>query len=465
MSRTAVVVGGGLAGLAASLALLDAGWTPILLESRRRLGGRASSFHDPQTGHSLDNCQHVLMGCCTNLLDLYTRLGVDHMIRWHDTTWWARPGGGVDRMHIGRLPAPLHQAIGFGRMKLLPLRDRLSVAKGMRGILRIGPSNRSAWQSRTGTELLDHLGQTATARRLFWDPVIVSALNVSAGEVAASHVLHVMQEGFLAGRMHATMGVPEVPLESLYESAIQSIEDGGGEVRLGVKAAGIGVEARRVIGVEAVGGFQRADAVVMALPWEKLDAMLTDRQRTIDRRLGRLGALGHSPILGVHLLLDRQVLRTPHLVLPGFDTHWLFDKGRTEDGGQHLHAVISAADQWMDRSEDDIVSRVFRDVQSVCPDAADAVVLHARPVKERRATFRATPEAEQARPAAGPNPVGRDGGDLEGLYLAGDYCQSGWPATMEGAVRSGYLAASAITGQDVLVDDLPVGRLVSMLSG
>ncbi|MDP6479997.1 MAG: FAD-dependent oxidoreductase, partial [Phycisphaerales bacterium] len=150
------------------------------------------------------------------------------------------------------------------------------------------------------------------------------------------------------------------------------------------------------------------------------------------------------PILGVHVLLDREVMTEPHLVMPGRKTHWFFNKGVRGDGTQHIHAVISGADAWMELKEPEIRRLVLQDVAAAYPAVLDAELVQCRPVKERKATFRATPEAELRRPRAAPTPIGPNGGDIEGLYLAGDWCATGWPATMEGAVRSGYAAAAAI---------------------
>lgn len=463
MTQHAVIAGGGLAGMAAAMALIEAGWKVTMCESRRRLGGRASSFHDRQSGETLDNCQHVLLGCCTNLLDFYTKLGVSDEIEWYDTTWWARGQGQQDAMRSGRMPAPLHQCWSFLRMKGLPWRSRANIGYAARRMLRMGTQGRRDWQHHTGAALLQHLKQDQTAITQFWDPIIVSALNMALDDVSASHVLHVMQEGFMAGRTHAMMGVPRIPLDTLYSRFLETIDQSQQAVQFGTKVTGLGIEHGRVIGLETNQQFIRADATVLALPWEKVSAIATERQRQADRRLQHLDKLGHSPILGVHLFLDRPVMQHPHLVLPGRSTHWLFHKGTDTNGHQHLHAVVSAADDWMDCDEDTIANRVMDDVIWACPEARSATLLSVRPIKERRATFRATPDAEEVRPQSAPNQIGHEGGDLEGLYLAGDYCCTGWPATMEGAVRSGYLAAEAITNTPRVVDDLPSGWLVNTL--
>ncbi len=461
MSGEVIIVGGGLAGLAAAVRLIESGQRVRLLESRRRLGGRASSFDDARSGLCLDNCQHVLMGCCTNLLDLYDRLGVADAIEWHERTWWLRPDGGVDVLKPGWLPAPLHMAGAMRRMRLLSFAAKRRVAVAVWRMLRMGPGGRRSLRGRTFGDLLRQWGQCPESRRRFWDPIIVSACNLDVDEVAAVHAVQVMQEGFLAGKWHATMGIPRVPLRSLYEPATSVIEEGGGEVHLGVKVAEIAIEGRQVRGVQTNRGFLSANVVVAAVPCEQLRALVPSDRARGDARLTAAASLGHSPILGVHLTVDRTILHHPHLVLPECDVHWLFNKGVHSDGSQDVHAVISAADAWMTFDEAEITHRVHQAIRRL---DAGVEVRSCRPIKERRATFRATPAAESHRPHAAPRPIGPDGGDIEGLYLAGDWCATGWPATMEGAVRSGYAAARAVTGTGGVVDDAPPGRIVRWLA-
>jgi len=463
VSREVVVVGGGLSGLAAAVRLIDQGCKPIVLESRRRLGGRASSFDDARSGRTLDNCQHVLMGCCVNLLDFYDRIGASDAVAWHESINWLRPDGGRDVLRPSWLPAPLHLAGSLRRMGLLDRGMKRQVRRAMWRMLRMANADRMEARKQTFATLLDQWGQGAEVRRLFWEPIIVSACNLSLDRVAASHAVQVFREGFMAGRWQATMGVPAVPLVDLYEPATEVILAGGGDIRLGCTASSIAMDARRAVGVQTNREFVRGDCVLVALPWERLGSILDERMTAMDGRLRGLSGLGHSPILGVHIVIDGLVMDEPHLVLPGRGVHWVFNKGVDSDGAQHLHAVISAADEWMDLGEDDIRDHVLGDLAAAYPDISEHAVLLCRPVKERRATFAATPEAESARPGSPPNPIGASGGDIEGLFLAGDWCQSGWPATMEGAVRSGYLAAQAIAGGPGLVADPPAGWLVRLL--
>jgi zeta-carotene desaturase len=163
------------------------------------------------------------------------------------------------------------------------------------------------------------------------------------------------------------------------------------------------------------------------------------------------------------LYFDRPIMGLPHLVVVGRGVQWLFNKGETENGGQHVHAVISAADSWMDLNEESIIRKVIDDVHEVLPESRGIEPTAGRAVKERRATFAPTPQADRHRPAAAPGYVGIGGGGVENLFLAGDWCDTGWPATMEGAVRSGYAAAAAVTGQGGVIEDVPAGRLARFL--
>jgi zeta-carotene desaturase len=463
VTGSVAIIGGGLAGIAAAVKLAEAGWRPLVLESRKRLGGRATSFVDPRSGLLLDNCQHVLLGCCTNLIDLYERLGVAERIEWHRSLFWTAGHGAIDEMRPGPLPAPLHLAGAFGRLSFLGADERRHVRRAMWRIMRMGETGRTAWQDRTFAAFLAECGQPEAVVRRFWSAVVVSACNLAVERVSAAHALQVFRTGFLASRWSSTMGVPAVPLVDLYDPAVAIIERAGGEVRLGVSAKSIAYDGRRVTGVVTDEGVVAAAAVVSAVPFDRLEKLASGALRIADRRLQGLDRFEASPILGVHLHFADEVMAHPHLVVVDRGVQWLFNKGRDDAGLQHVHAVISAADAWMDLPEPEIVERVMEDVRDVLPAARGREPVAARAVKEKRATFAATPEIEPHRPRAAPGYVGVKGGGVENLFLAGDWCDTGWPATMEGAVRSGYAAAAAITGRGGVVEDVPAGWLARML--
>ena len=463
--RSVIVVGGGLAGMACAVRLAEHGVRVTLLETRKKLGGRATSFTDVRTGMTIDNCQHVVLGCCPNYLDLLGRLGSASKISWHKTQYWIEEGGRVSRVSRSILPAPGHYGPSFAGAKFLSASEKLAIGRGLRAVLRV---DRRMLEGVTFGEWLRSVGQPERAVRRFWEPVVVSACNLGCDRVSAASALHVFQEGFLATAGGADMGVPSVPLVELYASAASKIESAGGRVRLGASVGEVG--ARTVVLRD--GERVSADRVVLAVPFERAAGLVERGVRGVDRRFDALEGMSHSPILGVHLSFDRSVLPYPHAVLVDRGTQWVFRKDgpgvgecvRGEDGspaGRVLHAVVSGADAWMDLSEGAIVDRVVGDLRACLPGWMDgARMLSGRAVKEKRATFAAEPGFEGRRPGV----MGVKG--VGGILLAGDYTTTGWPATMEGAVRSGYAAAGAAMVGDpagwVLEGERP-GRLVRAL--
>jgi squalene-associated FAD-dependent desaturase len=465
MKRVAVI-GGGLAGIAAALRLIDHGIQPILIESKKRLGGRATSFVDPRSGHIIDNCQHVLLGCCTNLIDLYSRLGVIDQIDWHQTLYWTAGRGQIDRMKAGLLPAPFHLMPSFRRMKLLSGAEKQMIGRAMWRMIRMGSTGRVAWMSRTFDDFLSECSQSPDVVRKFWNPIVVSACNLDVHRVGAGYALHVFQDGFLANRWSYTMGLSRMPLADLYAPAIDAIIDAGGDMQLGISAKAIAYDGTRVTGVITDEGVIESAAVISAVPFDRLEKLTSEVMRRADRRLQCLDRFECSPILGVHLYFEQPIMELPHLVVidPPHGVQWLFDKGVARDSQlHHVHAVISAADEWMMLDEDEIVRRVVEDVHFALPNAIGLQPAEARAIKERRATFAAAPGVDAIRPSAAAHYAG--GGGIENLYLAGDWTDTGWPATMEGAVRSGYAAAAALSGETnhAVITDVPPGLFARIL--
>lgn len=465
-TRTAIIVGGGIAGLACALRLTDAGVRVTLLETRKKLGGRATSFKDVRTDRWLDNCQHVVLGCCTNYLDLLERLGVRDKIAWHRNQFWIEAGGRISILERGRLPAPGHFAASFLTADFLSVADKFQIARACARIMRV---DRSKFRHQTFAEFLKDSGQSERVLRRFWLPVIVSACNLDVDRVSAAAALHVFQEGFLAHHHAADIGVPSVPLLQLYEAA-ESIIDASSrgtvpsqqqELASGVAPGGVhlgqSVQSIDVTSATTTDGVRlTADAIVCAVPVERVNRLISPELQAQDPRFAKLENFTHSPILGVHLSFDRPVLPThaqraiPHAVLVDRPTQWIF---RKDDAGTQIHAVISAADAWIPLTEDQIAQRVLEDLHACIPSAKAARLLEVRAVKEKLATFAPVPGLEASRPAAsGPS----------GIVLAGDYTDTGWPATMEGATRSGYTAAAAVLNQQVAAfvrPSLPVARL------
>lgn len=463
MKRTVIIIGGGVAGLAAAVRLAEADHRAILIESRKRLGGRAGSFSDPRTGRVLDNCQHVLLGCCTHLIDLYDRLGVLERIAWHRALYWTRGRGVVDTMRAGLLPAPLHLLPSLRRMRLFDSAEKRAIGRAMWRMIRLGENGRMRWREKTFAEFLDACRQPPSVVQAFWNTVIVGACNAGVWRVSAAPAMQVFQQGLLANRWSYTMGLATVPLVELYGPAQGIIEAAGGEVRLGTSARAIAYDGRRVTGVVTTAGVIEGAAVISAVPPDRLGKLVGAALRGADTRLQELEAIEMSPILGVHLHFDQSIMELPHLVLVERGIDWLFNKGIDTDGGQYVHAVKSAADEWMGLSEVEIVRRTVDDVHHVLPASRGLEPTAVRAVKEKRATFAPTPEVERHRPRASPGTIGLGGGGVENLFLAGDWCDTGWPATMEGAVRSGYAAAGAVAGVDLGIEEVPPAWLARQL--
>lgn len=437
-SARVAVIGGGVAGLAAAVRLHQAGCRVTLIEAKNRLGGRATSFTDPSTGQVLDNCQHVVLGCCTNLLDLYARLGVADRIAWHDRMFFASANGHIDVLKPSVLPAPLHLALSMIGFKAYTLAEKVALARAMQAI---ASTDRRPLTGITFAHWLTQQAQPERLIRRFWDVVVVSACNLPCHRVAAEPALQVFQEGFLAHRHAWRLGVPHCPLVDLYDPADRFVSD----LRLSTRVMRIEGSNR----VERItlddGASVEADAYVLALPFEHVSAVMSKQLAQRDDRIGQPRGLEHSPILGVHLHFERPVSDLPHVVLLDASVQWVFFK----DGGRTAHAVISAADDWMRLSVDEIVSRVRADLAGQFAELAVGggnPLLARQVIKEKRATFAPLPGAQNHRPTTR--------GAIDNLYLAGDFCQTGWPATMEGAARSGNAAAGAILGADLLIDDL-----------
>jgi len=450
--RTALVLGGGCAGLAAAVRLAEHGVAVTLLETRKRLGGRATSHLDSDTGELIDNCQHVVLGCCTNILDFYERLDASLAIEWHDEMYFADKAGRAWTFADDPLPAPLHLARALLGYQGLSFGDRMNVARTMRKMLR---TRRDKQASRTfGAFLLDCRATRKTVDH-FWNPIVRSACNLPVNHVSAASAMQVFQQGFMAHRSGWRMGVSSLPLALLYEHAGPMLNDAGGTVRLGEAVEQLIVEGTRVIGATTKRGESiLADVTISALPADRLAKVTPDSLREADMRLAALDQIGTSPIIGMHLWLDRPILDRSHLFFTDSSIDWLFVAPDQPTQGQHLHAGISAAQAWVGHTNQQLLDMAMGEVRQfghALSGVDGAKLLRGRVIREKRATIAPVPELEAYRPSCI--------GDGSNLLLAGDWTDTGWPSTMEGAVRSGYAAAGAVLEENLLVDDLKPGLL------
>ena len=410
-----LIAGGGLAGLSAAAALGGAGIDVDLFEMRPFLGGRATSYNAPagegEVAETIDNCQHVLLRCCANLLDFYQRLGVRDRIQFYREFYFIEPGGQTSVLRRGRLPAPFHFTGSFLRMRCLSRADKMGIARALSALRR----ERKKRKDLDRISMLDWLlqkRQTPHAIDRFWRQVLVSAVNEDLDRMAAIHGFQVFWEGFLAKADAYEMGVPAIPLGQLYSAdAWKRFPN----VKLHQRATVERIDSEGFV----VNGERRAgDAYICALPFERIEALGLAAPK-----------FEHSPITGIHLWFDREITNLPHATLLDRTIQWMFNK----DSGRYLQLVVSASRDLTNLSRQEIIDLAIGDLRLFFPRVRDAQLVKSHVVKEQRATFSAAPETESLRPL--PETA------IPRVLLAGDWTRTGWPATMEGAVRSGYRAA------------------------
>lgn len=447
-----IVIGGGLAGLAAGVALAESGWRVRLFEQRPFLGGRATSYVLPD-GEHVDNCQHVTLGCCTNLEDFYRRVGAAGKIKFFDRLLFLDPQGRKGEMQAGFLPAPFHLTGSFATFAPLTLLDKISIARAMLDILRTQGQPPDLLEN-GGISMLEWLrrrGQTKRAIERFWRVVLVSALDEELDRTDARFGVDVFWKAFLSNSTGYRMGVPAVPLANLYDGCKSEIERRGGEVILRAPVRGLKMESGELAGVRFDEGREEsADAYIFAVPHTALAELLPESVKQSDPSLANLDKIKVSPITGVHFWFDRAVMHEPFVTLLDTTTQWIFNKtalydnssgtGKNSASGQYLQLVISASYDLLQKSRQEIIDVCLAEVREAFPAAREAQLVKATVIKEAAATFSPEPGVDRWRP--------KQQTAIPRLFLAGDWTTTGWPATMEGAVRSGYLAAEALLRAD-----------------
>jgi len=497
-----LIVGGGLAGLAAAAGLGPRGCDVTVLESRPRLGGRASSFLDKTTGERVDNCQHVAMGCCTNFLHLCDEAGLSPYLAEQGEVTFLLPDGTLSRLSELRprgrsLPAPLHLAASFARLRHFTLGEKRRLAAGVKALARTtggADDDFAAWLAANG--------QTGRLVDRFWEPVLVSALSETADRMSVADARKVIVDGFLAHPAAWRVFVPTVPLDVLYgEKLLDWLRGLGVTVRTGagvrrIEPGGGGDPVRVTL---RDGEVIDADHVVPAVPHHRA-ASLFDERFAEGLGLNAAARLETAAISSVHVWFDREITPLPHVVLPERTCQWVFNRTRLHTGGsepeaqaRHLastrqfdagdqatspsslalrahtrqggsyyfQVVISASDALNERPRDEVIEEALNELRDAFPAAREAEVQHVRMVTEHKAVFAPLPGHHALRPAPGAFYHPR-------VHLAGDYTATGWPATMEGAVRSGFAAAESVLdvecrAEPIVRPDLPAGRLARWL--
>ena len=451
------VIGGGLAGITAAIALAESGADVTLLEARPRLGGATCSFS--RDGLTVDTGQHVFLGCCSAYRGLLARLGMTEHATLQDRfdVTVLSPGAdgrpGKARLRRTALPGPLHMLPALGRYPFLSFAERMSVARPALAMRRVNPADPAADTQRFG-DWLAQRGQGERTRRALWDLFSVSALNIAGDDASLALAAVVVKTGLLGKNDAADIGVPALPLGELHgDAGATLLAKLGAQVVLSTKVSAIEPDQDGGYRIQlAQGDPLIADAVVLAVPHEKA-APLIPAGALPEQTVAGWAGLGASPIVNVHVIYDRPVMDLPFVAAIDSPVQWVFDRtrisGMDRPGHQYLAISLSAADQYADIPAAKLREQFLPALAELFPAARDARVTEFFVTRERRATFRQAPGSGALRPkAATARP---------GLVLAGAWTDTGWPDTMEGAVRSG-LAAAAELRRTVLTSASTIGE-------
>ena len=433
MHQRVLIIGGGLAGLAAATALAPRGFRVTVVESKARLGGRASSFQDPVTGQLIDACQHVSMGCCTNFAYFVRTLGIAHLLEPQKCLYFMTPDRRISRFQAGAWPAPFHLMRSFIAAHYLSPLEKLRVAWGLDRLRRADDADDPPF-----ADWLRQHGQTPRIVDRFWGLVLVSALNETPDRVGLRYARKVFVDAFLTHPRGFEVEVPRVPLGRLYGQELTDwLANHGVELRLLHAGRQFMVENGRISRLDMrLGPNMEAEWYISAVPFDRLLDLLPAETIDADPYFANLRKLETSPITSVHAWFDEPATTLPHVVVIDSISQWVFNRGEVGPGEHYLQVVVSAARQLRGLGREEVERRVVEELRRLFPPLASAMLLRAKVVTEHAATFSAVPGVDRWRPV--------QASPIANLFLAGDWTRTGWPATMEGAVRSGYLAAEAV---------------------
>ena len=430
-----IIVGGGFAGLAAATALAEKGLKVELLESRGSLGGRVYSTNPTENFPApVDNGPHLLMGCYRETLKLFKRLEVPDPFRWVDplSLCWFLPGGEKAHLNCAPLPAPFHLALGLLGSNAFPFKEKISLARALSVFSKkpfLLPSG-----AQTVGQFLDATGQGPASRERFWIPICNAVMNVPAELAPIEGLGEVLRRVFFGNRRDSALCLTTRPLSELaFPQAPGFLEKNGGSVLTGEGIQSFRADGRAFELVSRTGKTFTGDALIWAVPPSSLAALWPQGAWP---RIGELPRLGKSPILSVNLILSEKVLEEGLVGLSGAKFEWIFNRNVNWDWkgeGQYLSLVASAAEVLSRGAERELVTLALGELRERCPAARGAKILHAKVIREMAATFRWTLETGAFRlPCETPFP---------NVFLAGDWTDTGLPATIEGACLSGHRAA------------------------
>lgn len=454
-----VVIGSGVAGLAAASALSHAGARVALVDRKPFVAGRAYSYLHPALDEVVDS-QHILVGCCTNLRHLCATAGASDQIKWYDQYTFLEPGGRRSDLKLTALPAPLHTAPSFAQIGMLSLRDKFAIASALKAFLR-GYSHDDTesvamWLRRTR--------QPEAAIRHFWEPILVGALNDTLDRCSMRYAGQVVYETFLGSAEGGRFGIPRVPLSEFFGTVADACVRAGTLLQLKQNVSSLQRAGDSWRVCFADGDSLEARTVISAVSFEHVASLLGPELLTQSLPHG-LERFVHAPITTVHLWYDQPFTDLEHAVLLDTGIQWMFQKSRIREWpleqGVYVELTISASHAQLKQSREALLARSQEELASFFPSVATMVPRKAGVLKEAKATFSVVPGLDAYRPMQQTA--------VPGLMLAGDWTMTGWPSTMEGGVRSGYLAAEAVarflgTRASFLQEDLPVTGLMALLA-
>jgi zeta-carotene desaturase len=438
-----IIIGGGLSGLATAVELSRQGISVALYEQSPKLGGRCYSYPDETTGDIVDNGQHVLIGAYHSTLRYLELIGTRHFLNevsgmklplYH-------PAKGFSEFRFPRLPRPFDLLVGIMSFSLLPLRDRWAM-RNLSSALRAWDKNVELKLSGlTVEQWLTSLGQSDESKKCFWYPIAISIMNEHPRRASALLFARSLRAAFFGSKSDSALLISTVGQTELYvNGAVAFFQTKNANIHTGMEVEHILVEGNNAVGIMLKDGTRVASTcVVSAVPYFALEKILPDKVKE-EQTFSRLRRIESSPIVSIHLWFDREFMRMEYCGLIESDLQWIFNRRKitNSDGqpGSYISAVISAAYDYVDRTKEELLALALRDLASVFPESSGATLVHAQVIKEKRATFSPINETESLRPSV-KSSVGN-------FYLAGDWTNTGLPATIEGAVRSGFAVAELI---------------------